>query len=291
MPRRPRAAIADSLALLDGADLCHARLEIDHRLHRRIGFGRRVDAVERCARPDQIEMELGPEEDAGGIGQRSGNTGKQRCNFAEGGDLPAIDRVAQHLGIDKMAHHQREAVLAALDPCLQRLRVGDAEAETVHAGIDMDRRKAFPSAGRAERIPLGKLHGVAEHGTAVELGVLVAGSREESVEHIDRRGRRDLAHGAGFIERGDEKGSASGLRQRAAHLRDPAAIGVGFHDSGAIRRNGLAAELAPVGDNGIEVDGQKAGGSGGQCVDGFRIGGGGHRSTCTTGDSGYPFEP
>ena len=64
-PRGPGPAIADGLAALDVADLHDARLQLDDRLHRIVGFGRRIDAVEGASRPHQIEHELGAQENTG----------------------------------------------------------------------------------------------------------------------------------------------------------------------------------------------------------------------------------
>src|ERR1700756_1078010 len=64
--RGPGAAIADGFAAIDVADLHDARLEVDHLLHRVVGLRRRVDAVERAARPHDLELELATEEHAGG---------------------------------------------------------------------------------------------------------------------------------------------------------------------------------------------------------------------------------
>src|SRR5258708_3509590 len=44
-PRGPRSAITDAVAALDIADLHDAGFQIDNRLHRVIGFPRRLDAV------------------------------------------------------------------------------------------------------------------------------------------------------------------------------------------------------------------------------------------------------
>ena len=64
-PRSPGPAIADGLAALDIADLHDARLQLDDRLHRIVGLGRRIDAVEGASRPHQIELELGAQEHSG----------------------------------------------------------------------------------------------------------------------------------------------------------------------------------------------------------------------------------
>ncbi len=64
-PRGPGPAIADGLAALDIADLHDARLQVDNRLHRIVGFGRRIDAVEGASRPHQVEHELGTQENTG----------------------------------------------------------------------------------------------------------------------------------------------------------------------------------------------------------------------------------
>src|SRR5207253_966853 len=64
-PRRPGAAIANGFALLDSSEPQDSGFQVDDRLHRIVGFGRRIDAVERSARPHQIELEMRAEENAG----------------------------------------------------------------------------------------------------------------------------------------------------------------------------------------------------------------------------------
>ena len=72
--------------------------------------------------------------------------------------------------------------------------------------------------------------------------------------------RRDAAHPAGLGEIGDEEGLAAGFGERGRHLLDAAAIGVRLDHGGAFGRHGAAAERAPIGDDGGEIDGEDAAG-------------------------------
>ena len=91
-----------------------------------------------------------------------------------------------------MAHHQRDAVVAGIDARDDALRLGDRQAEPVHAGIDVNGGAAGPAGAAAEHVPFGEFVEVADHGLAVDLGVGLAGVLEEAVEHVDR-GRRARA--------------------------------------------------------------------------------------------------
>src|SRR5450759_4323762 len=73
----------------------------------------------------------------------------------------------------------------------------------------------------------------------------------------------DEARGARFIEGGYEKRLAAGTGQRSRDRLDPAAIGVRLDHRGAFGRHGGFLELAPVRNDGIEVDGEPAGSGGG----------------------------
>ncbi len=159
-----------------------------------------------------------------------------------------------------MAHYQCDAVIAGIDARNQALRLGDRHAEPVHAGIDMNGRAARPAGAAAEHVPFGEFVEIADHRLAVDLGVDLAGVLEETVEHIDRSRRRyRSANHAGLIERGDEKRLAAGSRQRAGDLGCAAAIGIRLDDAGAFGRHRRFLELAPVGDDGVEIDRQHAG--------------------------------
>ena len=117
-----------------------------------------------------------------------------------------------------------------------------------------------PAGAAAEHVPFGEFVEIADHGLAVDLGVGVAGVLEEAVERIDRGRRHRGADHARFIQRGDEKRLAAGTGQRARDLFGAAAIGVRLDHAGAFGRHRRLLELAPVGDDGVEVDGQNAGG-------------------------------
>ena len=134
------------------------------------------------------------------------------------------------------------------------------QAEPVHAGIDVNGGAAGPAGAAAEHVPFGEFVEVADHGPGVDLGVGLAAVLEEAVEHIDRGRRHRRADDAGFIERCHEKGLAAGAGERARDRFGAAAIGVGLDHAGAFGRHRRLLELAPVGDDGVEIDGEDAGG-------------------------------
>ena len=137
----------------------------------------------------------------------------------------------------------------------------DRQPQPVHAGVDMDRRAAGPAGAAAEHVPFGEFVEIADHGLAIDLGVGLAGVLEEAAERVDGRRRHRLADDARFLEVGDEERLAAGCGQRARHLFGAAAIGVGLDHAGAFGRHRRLLELAPVGDDGVEIDGQDAGGA------------------------------
>ncbi len=262
-PRGPGAAIADGLAALDIADLHDARLQFDDRLHRVVGFRRRVDAVERSARPNQVELELRAQEDSRRVGQRRRHAGELAGDLAEGRELLGIVRVVEQLGGNQMAHHERDAVIAGIDAGDDGLRLANREPEPVHAGVDMNGGPAVPARAAAEHVPFGELVEIADHGPAVDFRVGLARILEVAVEHVDgRRGGNRRTDDLRFIQRGDEERLAAGVGQRARHLLGAAAIGIGLDDAGAFGRHRRLLQLAPVGDDGVEVDGEDAGRAG-----------------------------
>ncbi len=149
------------------------------------------------------------------------------------------------------------------------------KAEPVHAGIDMDGRAARPAGTAAEHVPFGKLIEIADHRFAIDAGEGVAAGLEEAVEDIDGSLWQRRPRSAGFIERGDEKRFAAGAGQRTGDRIEPAAIGVRLDHAGAIGRHGDFLQLAPVGDDGVEIDGQDPGGrrgGSGECRSRVRLG-------------------
>ena len=117
-----------------------------------------------------------------------------------------------------------------------------------------------PAGAAAEHVPFGEFVEVADHGLAVDLGVGLAGVLEEAVERVDRGRRQRGADHARFVQGCDKEGLAAGIGQRARDLFGAAAIGVRLDHAGAFGRHRRLLELAPVGDDGVEVDGQDAGG-------------------------------
>ncbi len=180
------------------------------------------------------------------------------CDLAEGRELLGVERMMQAFGAGEVAHHQRDAVVAGIDPGNDALRFPDRQPEPVHAGVDMNGGAAGPAGAPAEHVPFGEFVEIADHGPGVDLGEGLAAILEEAAEHIDRRRRQRRAGDTRFIQCGDEEGLAAGASQRAGDRTRPAAIGVGLDDAGAFGRHGGFLELAPVGDDGVEIDGEDA---------------------------------
>src|SRR6202022_4879466 len=100
-------------------------------------------------RPHQVQLELRPENTSGGISSRRRHAGKHTGDLAEGRKLFGVERMIEVLGAGEMAHDQRDAVIAGIDPGNDALRLNDSEAQPVHAGIDMNGRAARPAGAPA----------------------------------------------------------------------------------------------------------------------------------------------
>ena len=66
------------------------------------------------------------------------------------------------LGTGKVAHDERNAMRLPV-PCCDLGDVTDRKSETIHAGIDMQRRAAAPTRSGAKRVPLVELDAAADH--------------------------------------------------------------------------------------------------------------------------------
>ena len=108
----------------------------------------------------------------------------------------------------------------------------------------------------AEGVPFGELAEIADHRPAIQFGEGRAGAREKAVEHIDRRGGRRCAGAPRLVQGGDEECLAACGGEGVGDRLDAAAIGVRLHDAGAFGRHAAAFQLAPVGDDGVEIDGE-----------------------------------
>jgi hypothetical protein len=165
------------------------------------------------------------------------------------------------LGAGEVAHHKGNAVIAGVDPGNDALGFHNRQTEPVHAGIDVNGGAAGPAGAAAKHIPFSEFVEVADHRLDVDLGVGLAAVLEEAVEHIDRRcGRHRRADHGGFVEGCHEKRLAAGAGERARDLFGAAAIGVGLDHAGAFGRHRQLLELAPISDDGVEIDGEGRGG-------------------------------
>ncbi len=90
-------------------------------------------------------------------------------------------------GAGEVAHDQRDAVIAGIDPGDDALRIRNREAEPVHAGVDMNGRTAGPARAPAKHVPFGELIEVVDDRPGVDPGERVAGILEEAAQHIDCR--------------------------------------------------------------------------------------------------------
>ena len=217
----------------------------DHDRAHRVRFARRrVGAIERDARPNQIVMRLPAEENARRVRERSRDAGKACAHRGEALHLDRVERMI-FFRAGEVAHHQRDAVIARA--CRRELPdLLGGKSKPVHAGIDMERGAAAPSALRAKRVPLVPARPIADHRPQVCLCKCRRGAGQDAVEHIDRRVGRNLARAARLGQVRDEEGPAPRFRQRARDLLDAAAVAVGLHHRGALRRRGTRSERAPV---------------------------------------------
>jgi hypothetical protein len=158
-----------------------------------------------------------------------------------------------------MAHHQGNAVIAGIDAGDDALRFRDRQPKPVHAGVDVDGGAAIPARAAAKHVPLGKLVEVTDDRLAVDRGIGVAGVLEEAVERVERHCRQRRSHHARLFESCDKEGLAAGRDQRLRHLFGAAAIGVGLDHGGAFGGNRGLLQPSPVGDDGVEIDGENTG--------------------------------
>ena len=149
----------------------------------------------------------------------------------------------------------------------------------------MQRGAAVPPGRRHERVPFGELGEAADHRVEVVADVGGRGPGQDAVEHVDRGARRHAAQAPPLRQVPDEERLAARAHERGRHRLEAAAIGVRLDHGGALGGRRAVGQLAPVGDDRVEVDRQDAAGLrlGGlgrlRRPDGFRSGHGSHLYT------------
>ena len=217
----PCGTVSNGLESVNSPGLQDACVQRHHRQHR-IGLaGQGIDAVKRRARPQQVEMVVGAEEDARRVGKRGRCARHGLHEGAEARELLAVDRVVRLLRHHQVAHQQSEpqpAQSAALvDQDLGLLR---AEAQTVHAGVDVDHRVERPVEALRGGAPGIELAEMVEHRRQPVLDEVALGAGQQAVQDIDRVLGQHGAKRNAFVDMGDEELPAA-FGRRAAGRRSP----------------------------------------------------------------------
>ena len=132
----------------------------------------------------------------------------------------------------------------------ERGDVGGAQAEPVHARVDVQQRAAPPA-------PTLDLLERAQDGPCLELDERVRGARERAFEDADLGVGRQRAQLARFGERRDEEPPAAFAQQAARDALDAEAVGIGFDDGGALAGLRALAQQPVVARQRIEIDAQR----------------------------------
>ncbi len=207
----PAAVIAAGLAGFDRAHLRDSRLEAHHGAHRvRLPRGR-VAAEQGVTRTQQVVMRPFAEEDAGGIGERAGDARIGRPHGLEVAHLARIHRIAREFGADEVRHQQSNA--GPLDQGIadERQRLGQGEAEPVHAGVHVQGRRERASGGVRQRRPFGEFFSAPQDRAQIVGDQRRAEAGEQAVEDVD--------HGPGRTARA----VTASLRCATKNVRHPAA--------------------------------------------------------------------
>ncbi len=166
--------------------------------------------------------------------------------------------MAGRVGAGEVAHHQRQAEgLGDVGLSEERVRLGQGEAHAVHAGVDVE-RGLRRCAGAAEGRPLLDFREGGEHRAKSGPGIGGGGAFEQAVEDIDRRLRQHGAEAQAFFRQGDEEGVAAGRGEGANRRFEPDAIAVALDHGRRDRPGSPSGEVAPVGGERAEIDGQAA---------------------------------
>ena len=136
----------------------------------------------------------------------------------------------------------------------------EREAKAVDTGVEMQCRGTAPARRGAERLPFEQFRQAADDRPRVDLREARAGSEQKSVEDIDGGFGRHRAHLAGLRRMRHEERDAARIGKRRRNRRDAAAIRIGFHHRGAIRRHSAPRERLPVAHDRGKLNGQNTAG-------------------------------
>ena len=141
-----------------------------------------------------------------------------------------------------------------------RDRFLDAQAQTVHAGIDVQGRAAVPGCCSKEGIPFGKLGDAVDDGPKRSVSKTLCRSGHHAVEHVDGGRGCNRPYSARFDKVCNEEGVATRLGKPARHRIKTAAIGICLDYCRALDRQSHGGERLPVRLDGGKIDGEDAAG-------------------------------
>jgi hypothetical protein len=247
-------AVADRLAGLAFAHLDNGGFERHRRHHRILAAVDGAAAVERDAGAHHLEVHLAAGHRRGGVGERGGHARELRHHRAEQRQLRAVLLMLRLVGTREVAHDHLRRVADVLDHPLDDRGFAQAEAEPVHAGVEVERRGQGLIAAEASDEPL------LEHGHGVE-------HRHQPLADIERRRageqpieHEDVAVGHGrpereaLVGRCDKEEPRSSVVQCLADRHRADAIAIGLHRGAGEGAGRHLVESQPVALNSAEVD-------------------------------------
>ena len=229
-------------------------MQAEDGLDGRFDAGDGIQPVEPDPRPGHLVVVLLAKQDSAGGGEAGGYAGKAGENGVEAPPLLAAPRVVRSVGADKMGEHQFPVTGLERFRREHRLEAIAADAEAVHAGVDLQHRRYR---GVALRRPAGEhlevLHGV-DRGHEPPCRHRLAVGGRGPVEEADRGVGEGGPELGGLVGAGGEEGPASGALEGEGRLSHAVAVAVGFDDGGAFRVPRQFVQRPPVVGEPVEVD-------------------------------------
>ena len=214
-------------------------------------LGEGLAAIEADAGAGEIEMILGAEQDAAG-GGKAARDARAIGHAMELRQLGRVHRMVGFIGAGEVGHQEIGARLQHDGG--DGAPFGVFQTQTVHAGVELDAERV---AGKGFEMAGDLLHRV-EHRGEVEVVDHLGIASHMAAENADlRAGAEDLAQSCAFFGNGGEEAPRACAGQRRGDAVDPEAIGIGLDDGGGLRAGGgEAVQRAPIGGDGVEVEGE-----------------------------------
>jgi hypothetical protein len=205
-----RGTVANRLTPVNFAYLQNSALQPDNLVHRVGTAGVRIDPVKSGTGTREVEVKLGPKENAGGRGEAGRQVGETPSRNSKALQLDVVERTLRFVRTGEMADEGAPSDRIGLAQLVgEPVELSDGQAEAGHTRVDMQDSRPFPMS-RGGGSPVGNLPGIIEDRDEAEFYKIIRAARQQPVQdsNLGRFGQYPAKRDS-FIDGRDEKSPAS----------------------------------------------------------------------------------